>query len=185
MQLLDTIRSKIWHISATKFISHRNNKSTSDSQWHIITMPLIDNKVLTTQQIPATLQWWCSPSGNDVSRLSFMFSLDKYRACEKIPYGILLITFCSMLIDCHMQTHNCSVTSDLHCSELGIKFYSPLAGQRCSTTEDASHCLAIYKKQLKHHGSCSISFQIRKMMQWSFCTLTRLQKCELYFPLHC
>jgi len=45
------------------------------------------------------------PSGNDVSLLSFMLSLDKYRACEKIPYGILLMTFCSMFIDCN-KTQN-------------------------------------------------------------------------------
>jgi len=38
-----------------------------------------------------------------------MFSLDKYRACEKIPYGILLITFCSMFIDCN-KTHTSLLT---------------------------------------------------------------------------
>ena len=38
------------------------------------------------------------PRGREVSWLSFIFSLDRYLAWEKIPYGILFIWLCSMLI---------------------------------------------------------------------------------------
>ena len=44
--------------------------------------------------------WWHSPSGRDVSWLSFMFSLVRHFAREKMPNGILLIWLCSIIIDC-------------------------------------------------------------------------------------
>lgn len=45
-----------------------------------------------------------SPRGRDVSWLSFMLSLVRFRALEKIPKGILLIWLCSMLIACARRT---------------------------------------------------------------------------------